>query len=107
MTSKEFDQIISSRLKATQALLCSKGKEYAQTDRLSNFKDAAIFTGQSEEAVLWGYVLKHITALKDFIQRTENGNPPTFDQFIEKIGDITAYMLILEAILVENGRKEE
>lgn len=108
MRHNEFKKHVLSRLKEVQQVLVIKGEEYAKdSDRLKNFKDAAEFNECTEETVLWGYVTKHIVALKDFIQDLENGKSATQAQWEEKFGDIINYMLILETLLIENGRYDE
>jgi len=101
MDQLQFEQIIQNRVDELLAMLASKGDEYALSDRLSNFKAAAYLNRCTEEQVLWGYVTKHIIALSDFIQQPE---VPTAAQWIEKLQDTAIYMLLLEAILVENKR---
>lgn len=105
MNSSTFNHIISSRLKSLNKLLTEKGEEYAHGDRLSNFKDAAQLNQCTEETVLWGYVTKHIIALKDFVKLIEDtpAQAPSSAQLLEKTGDIAIYMLLLEAILIEHG----
>jgi hypothetical protein len=50
------------------------------------------------------YVTKHIIALNEFIDRIEKGGKVQPEQWIEKTQDIAIYMLLMEAILVDQGR---
>lgn len=104
MDLKEFNKIIKSRICKTENLLIHKGKEYAAEDRLSNFKDGAAFRHKPAEVVLWDYVTKHIVALNTFMETIEKGGEVPSKQWEEKFGDIIVYMMLLETILVENGR---
>lgn len=103
MNNKEFNKHVNERIKRTKQLLLTKGQEYAGQDRLSNFKEAAAFRHKTPEAVLWDYVTKHIMALNSFVNRYENENDESISiaQWGEKLGDIIAYMHLLEALLKE------
>lgn len=101
MTQEEFDAIVENRLERTRQTLIAKSDEYAREDRLSNFKKVASFTGCSPERALWGFVLKHIAALDDFINDLEEGKVQSPARWDEKITDIRAYMHLLDALLQE------
>lgn len=106
MNQADFNKIVKKRIREIEAMLTAKGNEYANADRLSNFKDGASFRHQEPEAVLWGYVTKHIIALNGFIERIEAGGIVPPEQWVEKFQDIAIYMLLLEPLLVESGRIE-
>ena len=94
-----FNQVLAKTHARMDAVLKSKATEYAHGgDRLSNFKDAAELNGCTPEQALWGFVTKHIIALKDFIK---SGETRPLEQWEEKIGDIQNYMVLLEAIVSE------
>lgn len=101
MTNEEFKKIVESRIAKIYSTLTVKGEEYTKSnDRLLNFYDAAYLNGVAPEKALWGFVTKHIIALKDFIKTPYDVKS---DQFEEKIGDIICYMILLEALLSETG----
>lgn len=104
MNQKLFNKIIKKRLKNIESMLLSKGAEYANEDRLSNFKDGAAFRKRSPEGICFDYVTKHLVALNEFIDRVEKGIEVTPEQWIEKTQDIGVYMLLLETILVDSKR---
>jgi len=105
MKAEEFDGILQNRVLDLQEVLSIKGIQYAdETDRLKNFKDAARFQGCEPEQALLGFVSKHVIALKDFIAQVEDNQVP-YHQWDEKIGDIIAYLVLLDALLKERGVK--
>jgi len=56
MNNKEFEIILSKRIKCIKLTLVKKGVEYSRNeDRLYNFRRAAQITGESPEQALWGY----------------------------------------------------
>ena len=94
-----FNRVLAKTHARMDKVLRSKAAEYAHGgDRLSNFKDAAAMNGCTPEQALWGFVTKHIIALKDFIK---SGETRPLEQWEEKIGDIQNYMVLLEALLSE------
>lgn len=103
MDNRDFTTIVENRLGRVRAMMIRKGDVYAFQDRLSNFFHAAEFLRCSPERVLWGYVTKHIIALNDFISIIDKAGDISSHELEEKTSDIIAYMLLLEAILVENS----
>ncbi len=105
MNNQEFQKLLDHRLNRTKDTLGVKGSEYCkEDDRLKNFKDAALLNDVTPEQALWGFVTKHIVALKDFIKFPDK---VTRTQWEEKIGDIICYMILLEAILSKRWRNED
>jgi hypothetical protein len=100
MKTEQFNQIVNARCATTIEVLRCKAGEYAYGDRLSNFKKIAAFRGVEPEEALMGLVVKHIVALDDFIQALPD-NPQSHDRFVEKLQDIIAYMILLEALRIE------
>jgi hypothetical protein len=104
MNQVDFNKIVKARIREIESMLVTKGREYSNSDRLSNFKDGAALRKQQPETVLWGYVTKHIVSLNEFMIRIEAGHTVTPEQWIEKLQDTAVYMLLLETILTETGR---
>lgn len=103
MTNKELGVLVSKMCDNLKATLTSKGLEYSlNDDRLINFYEAADMNGSTPEQALWGFVTKHIIALKDFIVRDANRIEVPEEQWDEKIGDIIAYMCLLKALREDN-----
>jgi len=102
MNAQEFEDIIlTNRLFLTEKVLGSKADEYARGDRLSNFKKAAQLMNCTPEKALFGFVAKHIVALSDFVNDLDSGVNQTPEKWVEKIGDIINYMILLEALVIE------
>lgn len=105
MNNEEFNVVLERRINDLRETLSKKGAEYApNVDRLQNFKDAAEFQGITQAQALLGFVSKHIVALKDFINLSSSGDVIPPEQWDEKIGDICCYMILLNAVLVEEGK---
>lgn len=89
-------------------LLVKKANEYSldNTDRLSNFKNGANISHWDPVKVLFGYQLKHITSYIDMINSDEKFSR---DLWLEKMGDITNYFILLLGILEDEDKfkKEE
>jgi len=100
MTTEELNVIVERHITDLRETLSIKGAEYSLTpDRLKNFKDAAEFLECTPEEALFGFVAKHIIALKDFIKHETYSRK----QIDEKIGDIICYMVLLDGLITERG----
>ncbi len=107
MRTEEFGKIVRERLKKTEDTLILKAAEYARGDRLSNFKQIAHLLGVTPEKALVGLVAKHIVALVDFVNDIDKGVVQEYPKWDEKIGDINAYMILLDAMIQERQTKNE
>jgi hypothetical protein len=60
------------------------------------------------ETALAGLMVKHIVALYDFIREHESGVRPSrsYAFWDEKIGDIQAYLCLLDAMVLERLAKQ-
>ena len=100
MTPEEFDKMLDNRLEQIRSVLSSKAKEYAHVgDRLFNFKVAARIHGCTPEQALWGMAMKHLVSVMDLV---EGRLEPTPEMVNEKIGDLVNYLILLEAVLLED-----
>jgi hypothetical protein len=107
METKQFEEIVRNRLQSIITTLTAKADEYARGDRLSNFKTAGALQGCTPERALGGLVAKHIVALYDFINDIDRGVVQSPERWNEKIGDIIAYMCLLDALIVERKLLDE
>ena len=99
---RQFDTVLQERLRKIQETLIEKAKQYQRNDdRYHNFRKAAALTGKTPEQCLWGFALKHIVALDDYINDLPDKRMPQ-EQWDEKIGDIINYLILLEG-LVNHG----
>ena len=103
MTNNEFSKIVKEQLGSIEKLLVVKGAEYNldDSDRFSDFKQAAAFTGQTPEQVLYGYMLKHVMSITSMIQSAE---PFTKERWLEKITDNMVYLVLLRGLLEDTPR---
>ena len=101
MTFKEFEKLLDLRIKKTREVLAVKNKEYASdTDKLYNFKRTAAMLACSDEEALLGMLAKHLVSIIDMVQNKREANYALWD---EKIGDAINYLILLEAIIVEEN----
>lgn len=107
MDNEKFKTVVQDRMQKTIDTLIAKASEYARGDRLSNFKKIAAFRQKSPEDVLFSLVAKHIAALDDFIQDIDRGQVQSLNRWDEKIGDIIAYMVLLDAMVRERITSEQ
>lgn len=98
MKDKEFQEVLTQRLKKIEQTLGQKAKEYAaEGDKLHNFNVGARITGQIREKVLWGFALKHYISFMDILDDMELGKLPSEAMVDEKIGDLINYLVLVEA----------
>jgi hypothetical protein len=103
MTTSNFNKIVEEQLSSIRDLLLVKGAEYNldETDRFSDFKQAAAFTGQTPEQVLYGYMLKHIMSITSMVQTAGEFSK---ERWIEKITDNMVYLTLLRGLLEDTPR---
>jgi len=110
MNNAVFTTVVSERINKIQATLCSKAKEYASdSDRLHNFKVAAKLSSTIEtpEQALFGMLRKHLVSVIDIIDNTAKNVFPSVGLRDEKIGDAINYLILLEALLIDDGPPAE
>jgi hypothetical protein len=103
MKQTDFANIVNKQLDRIRQLLVVKGAEYNldADDRFSDFKQAAAFTGQTPEQVLYGYMLKHLMSITAMVQTASEF---TKERWEEKLTDIHVYLCLLEGLLKDTGR---
>jgi hypothetical protein len=96
MKQEDFNNIIRNRLRQIKSLLSRKNSEYANIDDVHiNFKTATgLSFHDTPQKVLWEYCVKHLQSIKDIVE----GKEASYETIQEKIGDVVAYMLILETM---------
>lgn len=106
MTGKEFDELLNLRLLKIKDVLSSKGAEYSiDKDRLHNFKRAAAIRGCTPAQALEGMWVKHLVSVQDLIRENAAGNHAVVLRLRdEKIGDAINYLILLEAILLDEAQ---
>ena len=95
MTNDEFNKIAQGRLNELVDRMVRKGKEYASgEDRLSNIRTTASLLDITMPEVCFHFMSKHIISIRDMVKAQE---PYPEEVWIEKLGDIIVYCLLLEA----------
>lgn len=104
MTNKRFNEIVEDLTTHIKKTLTKKASEYNLTDdRLSSFKCAAEMQHNMPSQALLGMMTKHIVSIYDYVCTAEKFTEPMAR---EKIGDALDYLILLYAMLEEEGFKE-
>ena len=105
MTREEFTNKVEKRIDLIRQTLLTKHKEYAKDDNVfRNFDEAAggFSLHSTSSEVLWSYMTKHLVSIKDIVA----DNKPVDTTIVsEKIGDVINYLILLEAMLNQQGEK--
>jgi hypothetical protein len=105
VTKEDFERILVNRMSETSNLCVTKGLQYAQHDRLHNFKVASRELECSPERALLGMVVKQQVWIKDRIKELDIGTDNfSIHDWDERIGDVIVYMILLEALIHERKR---
>lgn len=94
----ELDGNSLETLKAKNARYSSNG------DCLHNFRKGADIAGCTPAQACWGYLTKHLVALRDMVQRDDFSNS---EDFLEKCQDSINYIRFLWCIGNDNSNKKE
>ncbi len=101
MNNKDFERVVAEQVGRCEALLGTKGKEYADDrDRLQHFKKAGALLNADPKAALFGMLLKHLISVADMCT---DGQTYTVDRWNEKITDSINYMFLLRALIEEEN----
>lgn len=104
MNNETFSTIVERRLQSLKDLLIKKGAEYASDkDRLHNFKKGSRMKAKHPLQVLDGMLLKHIISYDDMLEDIEAGKTIDYAYINEKLGDILAYFLLAEAVIIDTA----
>ena len=102
MKNADFQAIIEYCFEEEKKLIGVKAEDYARDgDRLANFKSGSAFTGLTPRQTLWGYLAKHLSSVKEIV----DGKTVSHDVLREKIGDARNYLILLEALVLEETNK--
>lgn len=101
MNSEWFEKVIKEQIKTCEDVLIGKAKEYAtDDDRLHNFKNAAGMMSCGPKEALAGMMAKHTISVYDMCR---SGKDYPIELWNEKITDHINYLLLLKAIVEEEG----
>ena len=99
MTHERFEQLLDELDGESLATLKAKNRIYsAPTDALHNFASGADIGGCTEAQACWGYLVKHLVALRDKIKNNDFANK---DDLKEKCQDSINYIRFIWAIAHE------
>lgn len=96
MDADIFNQIIEYQMGRVESTLVKKGDEYANEDRLHNFRVAATMQGTSLKQALAGMMAKHTASVYDMCASDEEFD---LDKWDEKITDHINYLFLLAAVV--------
>lgn len=103
MTHEEFKICLEELDGQGAKTLAEKNARYSSSDdALHNFKMGAEIVGGTPAQACWGYMTKHLVALRDMIQRNDFHNR---EDVLEKIQDSINYLRFIWAISEEERSK--
>ena len=96
MTHENFKKLLEELDGNASDTLAEKNARYSSSDdALHNFKSGAEIMGGTPAQACWGYLTKHLTALRDMIQRNDFSNR---EDFLEKCQDSINYIRFIWAL---------
>ena len=102
MTKERFKELLEELDGESLNTLTVKNARYSsENDALHNFKVGAAISGMTPAQTAWGYMTKHLTALRDMIQRDNFANK---EDLLEKIQDSINYLRFIWAIANEEDK---
>ena len=78
-----------------ETLLRKNARYSAENDRLHNFNAGGDILGGTPAQACWGYMTKHLVALRDMVQKNDFSDR---DDFMEKCQDVINYVRFLWCI---------
>ena len=100
MTHERFEQLLDELDGESLTTLKAKNRMYsAPDDALHNFASGADIGGCTEAQACWGYLVKHLVALRDKIKNNDFSNK---DDLKEKCQDSINYIRFIWAIAHED-----
>ena len=96
MTPERFKELLDELDGNSLQTLKEKNSRYAQNgDCLHNFRSGAEIAGGTPAQACWGYVTKHLVALRDMVEKDNFSNR---EDFLEKCQDTINYIRFLWCI---------
>jgi hypothetical protein len=103
MTAETFETLVDVIRKNSIETLKAKNAKYApDNDRLHNFRSGGDIMGGTPAQACWGYLTKHLVALRDKVERNDFHDLP---DLLEKCQDIINYTVFLWCIGNEEAEK--
>ena len=111
MTNERFKTLLEELDSNSLMTLLEKNERYSSNgDIMHNFRSGADIFGGSPAQTCWGYLTKHLVALRDMVQRNDFSNR---EDFLEKCQDSINYIRFLWCIgneendILKNIKKEK
>lgn len=96
MTNERFKALLEELDANSVQTLAEKNARYATSDdAIHNFKMGADIMGGTPGQACWGYLTKHLVALRDMVERDDFSNR---EDFLEKCQDTINYIRFLWCI---------
>ena len=96
MTKEIFDKLVEEIRMESLDTLIRKNAGYNQAeDKLHNFKAGGEIMGGTAAQAAWGYLTKHLVALRDKIERNDFTDR---EDFLEKCKDVINYVCLIWCI---------
>lgn len=104
MKAEQFGKLIEELDGNSLKTLLDKNDKYASNgDRLHNFRSGADIAGGTPAQACWGYLAKHLTALRDMVEKNDFSDR---EDFLEKCQDSINYIRFLWCIGNDQNEKE-
>lgn len=110
MNRDKFNELLDEIRKASIDTLVAKNAEYSKgtDDPLHNFNEGAAMDASTPAQACWGYLTKHLVALRDKVKRNDFSDR---DDLLEKCKDTINYVCFIWCIandeLKEKGDENE
>lgn len=102
MEKSTFEKLLKQLDDSSVNTLIEKNKRYGKdSDVLHNFNTGADIMGGTPAQACWGYLTKHLVALRDIVEKNEFDK----DDFLEKCQDSINYIRFLYCIGMEENNK--
>jgi len=96
MNSERFKELLEELDGNSVKTLAEKNARYSQNgDCLHNFRSGADIAGGTPAQACWGYLTKHLVALRDMVEKDDFSNK---EDFLEKCQDSINYIRFLYCI---------
>lgn len=101
MPAERFNKLLDELDGSSLQTLKEKNAKYSSNgDCLHNFRSGAEILGGTPAQACWGYLTKHLVALRDMVERNDFSDK---DDFLEKCQDSINYIRFLWCIGNDKG----
>lgn len=92
MTNERFQELVKELRDKSMDTMLKKNANYADADRLHNFKVGAAITGGTPAQAALGYMAKHLASLQDKVLKNDFHDR---EDLLEKCQDIINYVVFI------------